>query len=103
MESKRKYLLNATLHSPTFVAEPVLKPGQIWWQTLPPTWTRESSRHKKRGCPSPSKDEKIEEEEDDDHIESEPMQLKKCKYMFYLTCGMIIEHKSCSYLLRMSI
>jgi hypothetical protein len=30
-----------------FAAEPVLQAGQSWWQTLPPTQTRESNQNKR--------------------------------------------------------
>jgi len=32
---------------PPYAGEPPLAPGQSWWQTLPPTRTRESSRNKR--------------------------------------------------------
>jgi hypothetical protein len=39
-----------------FAAEPVLKPGHSWWQTLPPTPTREKSNRNK-GTRQSSEDE----------------------------------------------
>ena len=58
---QKKVPVKCYITLPPLAAEPVLQPGEIWWQTLPPTWTRESTRHK-RGRPSPSKEEKMEDE-----------------------------------------
>jgi len=44
---------------PPFEAEPQLKPGQSWWQTLPPTKTQESNRNKRFHSIMPQSDMEI--------------------------------------------
>ena len=44
---EKKVTVNCYITLPPFAAEPQLKPGQSWWQTLPPTKTRESNRNKR--------------------------------------------------------
>ena len=40
---EKKVIVNCYTTLPPFAAEPQLKPGQGWWQTLPLTRTRESN------------------------------------------------------------
>ena len=44
---QKKQLVRCYIAVPPLTAEPVLQPGQCWWQTLPPTRTRESNRSKR--------------------------------------------------------
>jgi hypothetical protein len=52
---EKKLTVRCYVTLPPFAAEPVLKPGQSWWQTFPPTPTRESNRNK--GTRQSSEDE----------------------------------------------
>ncbi len=44
---ERKLIVNCYITLAPYAAEPQLQPGQSWWQTLPPTRTRESNRNKR--------------------------------------------------------
>ena len=45
--TQRRQIVKCYIMLPPFAAEPGLQPGQSWWQTLPPTRTRESNRNKR--------------------------------------------------------
>ncbi len=45
--TQRRQIVKCYIMPPPFAADPGLQPGQSWWQTLLPTWTRESNRNKR--------------------------------------------------------
>jgi hypothetical protein len=59
----KKVTVRCYVTLPPFAAEPVLQPGQSWWQALLPIRTRESNLNK-RSCPSP-----------EDEIPDEPVSM----------------------------
>ena len=65
--------INCYITLPPYDAEPELLPGQSWWQTLPPTKTRESNRNKRIRQTLDDDDSSDEKEIKDDDSE------KKCQ------------------------
>jgi hypothetical protein len=55
-------IVKCYLMLPPYSGEPPLAPGQSWWQTLPPTRTRESIRNKRSRQSSCVLSDKEEEE-----------------------------------------
>jgi hypothetical protein len=45
---KNKKIVRCYIAVTPLSAEPELQPGQSWWQTLPPTRTRESNRNRNK-------------------------------------------------------